>query len=125
MSKILVIDDDVVRETIGLILQDSGYLVVSAEDGHRGLNAFRSEKPDLVITDMIMPGGDATATIREIFAQEPAIKIIVMSGGGRIANTDLLKTAQQIGVREIIHKPFDPDNLLGCVSRCLGPLRES
>jgi DNA-binding NtrC family response regulator len=69
---------------------------------------------------MIMPGRDGTDTIRKIFAEEPTTKIIAMSGGGRIANTDLLKNAQQIGVCEIVHKPFDPDNLLGCVSRCLG-----
>ncbi|HEV2550814.1 MAG TPA: response regulator [Stellaceae bacterium] len=52
MTKILVIDDDViVRETIIQILEDHGYTVVSAEDGERGLAAFRTERPDLVITD--------------------------------------------------------------------------
>ena len=56
MTKILVIDDDViVRETIIQILEDRGYQVISAEDGKRGIASFRSEKPDLVITDIIMP----------------------------------------------------------------------
>jgi len=56
MAKILVIDDDViVRETIVQILEDGGHQVVSAEDGKRGMAAFRSERPDLIITDIIMP----------------------------------------------------------------------
>src|SRR5260370_18802829 len=56
MTKILVIDDDViVRETLIQILEDHGYQVVSAEDGKRGVASFHTQKPDLVITDLIMP----------------------------------------------------------------------
>jgi CheY-like chemotaxis protein len=67
MTKILVIDDDViVRETIIQILEDGGYTVVSAEDGERGLAAFRTEGPDLVITDIIMPEKEGIQTITQI-----------------------------------------------------------
>ena len=67
MTKILVIDDDViVRETIIQILEDRGFQVVSAEDGRRGLAAFRSERPDLVITDIIMPEKEGIQTLTEI-----------------------------------------------------------
>jgi CheY-like chemotaxis protein len=66
MTKILVIDDDViVRKTITRLLEDGGYggyKVLSAEDGLRGMAMFRSECPDLVITDIIMPEQEGIQT---------------------------------------------------------------
>ncbi len=121
MQKILVIDDDaVVRETIIQILEDYGYEVVSAEDGSRGVKLFRSERPDLVITDIIMPEKEGIQTIMEIRAECPTAKIIAVSGGGRIGNTDFLKIAQKLGATDIIAKPFDPDEFLSRISQCLG-----
>jgi DNA-binding NtrC family response regulator len=120
MTKILVIDDDViVRETIVQILEDGGYQVLSAEDGKRGMAAFRSERPDLVITDIIMPEQEGIQTITEIRAVKPDAKIIAISGGGRIGNTDFLKIARHLGAFDAIAKPFDPDDLLTRVGRCL------
>jgi CheY-like chemotaxis protein len=121
MAKILVIDDDVVvRETLMLILEDKGYEVVSAEDGERGLSVFRSEAPDLVITDIIMPEKEGIQTIREIRALRPLAKIVAISGGGRIGNTDFLRIAQQLGAVDVISKPFDPDEFVERIDRCLG-----
>ena len=120
MTKILVIDDDViVRETIIQILEDRGYLVVSAADGQRGVTSFRSEKPDLVITDIIMPEKEGIQTITEIRRERPDAKVIAISGGGRIGNTDFLKIARHLGAFDAIAKPFDPDDLLTRVGRCL------
>jgi DNA-binding NtrC family response regulator len=120
MAKILVIDDDViVRETIIQILEDRGYQVVSAEDGKHGVASFRSEKPDLVITDIIMPEKEGIQTITEIRREKPDAKVIAISGGGRIGNTDFLKIAQKLGASEVIAKPFDPDDFLNRVGRCL------
>jgi DNA-binding NtrC family response regulator len=120
MTKILVIDDDViVRETIVQILEDGGYQVLSAEDGKRGMVAFRSERPDLVITDIIMPEQEGIQTITEIRGVKPDAKIIAISGGGRIGNTDFLKIARHLGAFDAIAKPFDPDDLLSRVGRCL------
>jgi DNA-binding NtrC family response regulator len=120
MAKILVIDDDViVRETIVQILEDGGHQVVSAEDGKRGMAAFRSEHPDLIITDIIMPEQEGIQTITEIRGVQPNAKIIAISGGGRIGNTDFLKIARHLGAFDAIAKPFDPDDLLSRVGRCL------
>jgi DNA-binding response OmpR family regulator len=120
MQKILVIDDDsLVRDTLLRILERKGYQVLVAPDGARGLHMFRSEQPDLVITDIIMPDKEGLQTIREIRGECPNAKIIAISGGARIGNMDFLQMARKLGASEIIPKPFDPTELLNVVSRCL------
>jgi CheY-like chemotaxis protein len=118
--KILVIDDNVVvRNTIVQILESEGYEVIGAEDGRRGLHAFRTEHPDLVVTDIIMPEKEGIETIRDIRAESPNAKIIAISGGGRMGNTDFLKIARQLGASEAVAKPLDPDHFLDIVKNCL------
>jgi CheY-like chemotaxis protein len=120
MEKILVIDDDVlVRDTIVRILERRGYQVLVAGDGALGVRIFRSEQPDLVITDIIMPEKEGLETIREIRGQCPHAKIIAISGGARIGNMDFLDITGKLGASEIISKPFDPSDLIALVSRCL------
>lgn len=120
MKKILVIDDNaVVRNTITRILQTAGYEVVIANDGLRGVEAFRKEQPDLVISDVIMPEQEGIATIRQILGEKPGTKIIAISGGGRIGNTDFLQIARKMGAVDTIPKPFDPEELLTRITNCL------
>jgi two-component system, chemotaxis family, chemotaxis protein CheY len=121
MAKILVIDDDtIVRNTIVQLLEeDDSYRVLSAEDGVRGMALFRSEQPDLVITDIIMPEQEGIQTITEMRKARPDAKIIAISGGGRIGNTDFLKIAQVLGAMAVIPKPFDLDELMMTVRDCL------
>ena len=116
MQKILVIDDNVVvRNTIVQLLEGEGYQVVSAEDGRRGLSVFRAERPDLVITDIIMPEKEGIETIRDIREVSPNAKIIAISGGGRIGNTDFLRIARQLGASDVIAKPLDPDHFISII----------
>jgi DNA-binding NtrC family response regulator len=121
MTKILVIDDDtIVRNTIVQLLEeDDSYKVFSAEDGVRGMALFRSEQPDLVITDIIMPEQEGILTITEMLKAKPDTKIIAISGGGRIGNVDFLKIAQALGAMAVIGKPFDLDEFMMIVRDCL------
>ena len=85
MQRILVIDDDpLVRRTMERLLQKSGYEVRLAVDGIEGLRAFRTQRPDLVITDIIMPQKEGLDTIRLLRTWSPDVKIIAISGGSRI-----------------------------------------
>jgi CheY-like chemotaxis protein len=109
MHKILVIDDNVVvRNTIIQMLESEGYEVVSAEDGRRGLSVFRSEKPDLVITDIIMPEKEGIETIRDIRGEAPDTKIIAISGGGRMGNTDERRDRQAARPRSLHQRRSRP-----------------
>jgi CheY-like chemotaxis protein len=120
MKKILVIEDNpIVRNTVGRILEAGGYQVICANDGLQGVAAFRKEQPDLVVTDIIMPEQEGIETIRQILADRPQAKIIAISGGGRIGNTDFLQIARKVGATEVLPKPFDPDDLLQLVSNCI------
>jgi CheY-like chemotaxis protein len=120
MQKILVIEDNaIVRNTVSRILQSAGYEVVTANDGVQGFAAFRKEEPDLVISDIIMPEQEGIGTIRQILAEKPSAKIIAISGGGRIGNTDFLQIARKMGAVDALAKPFDPEDLLGRITSCL------
>ena len=120
MKKILVIEDNpIVRNTVMRILQSAGYTVVTANDGLQGFDMFRKEQPDLVISDIIMPQQEGIGTIRQILAERPGTKIIAISGGGRIGNTDFLQIARKMGAIDALQKPFDPDDLLGRISNYL------
>lgn len=120
MPKILVIDDDVlVRRTISRILEHGGYEVALAGDGAEGAAKFRSERPDLVITDIIMPEQEGIETIMQMLREDPHVRIVAVSGGGRLGSMDFLTVARKLGAKEILKKPFEPAELLGCVSRAL------
>jgi DNA-binding response OmpR family regulator len=119
--RILVIDDDDgVRETIRLALDEHVYEVITAENGERGLSAFRRTPPDLVITDIVMPAMEGLQTIRELRRQRPAMPIIAISAGGRGERHDFLEIARRLGAWEILVKPFDPDELVARIESCLG-----
>jgi DNA-binding response OmpR family regulator len=119
--RILVIDDDPgVRSTLAAMLEERGYHVSLAENGERGLAAFRRERPDLVITDIVMPVKEGLETIRELRSEQPEVPIIAISAGARMGRHDFLDIARQLGVWDVAAKPFDPDDFIARVERCLG-----
>jgi DNA-binding response OmpR family regulator len=120
MPKILVIDDDaMIRNTIARILRAQSFDVLLAEDGVKGLASFRHEKPDLVLTDILMPDKEGIETISEIKREAAHAKIIAMSGGGRVGNADFLTMARKLGASDVISKPFVPQDLVDLIKHCL------
>ena len=116
--KILVIDDDhLVRYTLSKILSSNGHQVTTASDGQRAMTVLRDELPDVVVTDIIMPEQEGIETIVKIRHDHPEIKIIAISGGGRIRNVDFLEMARSLGADEVIQKPFEAEELLSRLAR--------
>ncbi len=111
--KVLIIDDDeLIRMTCCNILKKAGYDTLEAENGNLGVSLFKSERPDLTVTDMLMPDKEGLETISEIRAINPTAKIIAISGGGRTKNMSFLQLAKQIGADCVLKKPFKPSDLL-------------
>lgn len=118
--KILVIDDEpAIRYAVTRILESSGFEVTTATDGVHGMTQFRACRPDLVITDLIMPEQEGIQTIQQIRRAEPTVKILAISGGGRLVNVDFLQVARRLGADEVLAKPFDSKELLAIVRRLL------
>ena len=119
-QSILVIDDDEsIRVLLRTILEREGYRVVDAHEGHEGLKQFRENPTDLVITDLIMPGKEGIETIRELRQKFPGVKIIAVSGGGRIGPSSYLKMAKGVGALRTLSKPFDKTVLLEVVKEVI------
>ncbi len=112
MASIVIIDDDAAfRPMLAQMLGRLGHEVFAAENGHAGLKFVRARVPDLVITDMVMPEKEGVETIIELRRSYPALKIIAISGGGRINSADYLSLATKFGVAGTLAKPFGRDEL--------------
>jgi CheY-like chemotaxis protein len=122
MKRILFIDDnEPFRVSFARILERRGYTVVQAGDGLEGLRKFEEERPDLIICDLIMPEMEGMETIQELLRRKPDVRIIAISGGGRVNPLDYLKIAQMMGAVEQLAKPFSSDELISVVERLIGP----
>jgi DNA-binding response OmpR family regulator len=120
MATVLVIDDELfMLDFVRKILEAAQHKVLVAATADSGLEAYRMHKPDLVITDLIMPDKDGLETIQELRKENPATRIIAISGGGRSGYTNALEAAKAFGARETVRKPFSPNVLLAAVKRVL------
>jgi YesN/AraC family two-component response regulator len=117
MARILIIDDDPqILDILGQTLKREGHEVVKAPDGKEGLNLYRENPTDLVITDIIMPETEGIETIMELRRDFPDVKIIAISGGGHIQAEEYLYLAKSLGVQRTFAKPIERDDLLKAVS---------
>jgi len=110
---VLVIDDDPdIVESLAMMLEDHGFRVLTANDGVRGLEVFREQKPAAVLTDILMPEQDGIGAIVEMRRERPEIKIIAISGAGRMGRTDPLAMARKLGADATFEKGRSANELL-------------
>ena len=101
MAHILIIDDEPqIRMMLKMMLESEGYTVAEACDGNEGIQRHKETPADLIITDIIMPGKEGIETIIALRKNDPSIKIIAMSGGGRNNPEGYLKSAKLLGAEE-------------------------
>lgn len=116
MANILIIDDEhTIRNIVKRILQHEGHRLMEAENGRDGLKCIDREPVDLVITDLIMPEQEGLETIRILKKEHPEIRIIAISGGGRIEPGRYLNMAAKLGAGDTLKKPFSRTELLSAV----------
>jgi DNA-binding response OmpR family regulator len=105
--RVLVIDDDAqMRVLLRQVFEWSGYTVLEAENGRKGMEAQRENQVELVVTDLIMPEQEGFETISLMRKEFPKTKIVAISGGGRIEPDAYLPSALELGADLVFSKPF-------------------
>ena len=120
MANILAVDDSSsMRQMVSFTLKGAGHQVVEAADGQDALNKAKSQKFDLVITDVNMPVMDGITFIRNLrmdanYKFTPMLMLTTESG------TDKKAEGKAAGATGWIVKPFNPDQLINTVNKVLG-----
>jgi CheY-like chemotaxis protein len=120
MPRILIIDDDdIIKRMLRRMLTRAGYDVLDAADGKEGIERFRENDVDLVITDLIMPEKEGLEMIMELKTDFPDIKIIAMSGGAQMGPEGYLQLADALGAQRTLKKPIAREDLLAAIEEIL------
>ena len=103
-TTVLVVEDEpYVRESLTAYLDDLGYRVLTAENGRCGLELFRSQRPDIVMTDLRMPVMDGFALVEALSAESEWTPVVVVSGVGAV---DEAVRAMRLGAWDYVSKPI-------------------
>ena len=120
MEKILIIDDEApIRKMLRKLLERNNYYVWEADNGKRGIESYKKNNPDLIITDLIMPEKEGLESIRELKKLNPDVKIIAISGGGITDPKMYLDLAVKFGAVRSFGKPVDNEILLSTIKEIL------
>lgn len=114
---LIIDDDDLVRESIQLMLRDTNSKIDLAQDGLEGVKLFKKNNYDIVITDIIMPEKEGFETITDLKKLDDKIKIIAISGGSRNGIGAYLPIAEDLGAKAILYKPFNQEELLHTIDK--------
>ncbi|MCW2501327.1 MAG: two component transcriptional regulator, winged helix family [Frankiales bacterium] len=111
-ARVLVVDDDpALAEMLGIVLRGEGLEPAFVADGDAALGAFRREKPDVVLLDLMLPGTDGVEVCRQIRA-ESGVPIIMLTAKGD--TTDIV-LGLECGADDYVVKPFKPKELVARV----------
>lgn len=120
MTKIIIIDDDaLIRRVVGRVLTGAGYQVLEATNGRDGMAVIHEQKPDLIITDLMMPEKEGLETVRELQTDSCKAPILVISGSDLDNRAMYLDMAKRFGADATLKKPFRPSELLEAVAHLL------
>lgn len=116
-QKVLVVDDErSVRESLAMILEDDGYVVVSAKDGEEALQKIKELNIDLVILDVLMPKMKGTEVLKEILEIKENLPVIMISGH---ADIETSVASLKNGAIDFIEKPLIKGKILVTVKNAL------
>ncbi len=121
MKTVLVVDDDSqIRKLLRRTLENRGYQVSEAANGLEAERMYKSNRPDLMITDIVMPEKEGIETILDLIRYDPTATVIAISGGGRIPSDKYLKLAKQLGAARVFEKPLNLAELVDGVDALIG-----
>lgn len=120
MAKILFIEDEAsLQKTVGEILEQEGFEVLSALDGEMGVNLAKSEKPDLILLDLILPKKDGFQVIKELRADQATanLKIIVLTNLG--SSADVERAIELGATTYLVKADYELEEVLGKIKEFL------
>ena len=110
VCKILIVDDEVdLAQALAALLGNAGYACAVCTDGARAYDAFLAECPDLVLTDLRMPGSSGMDLLKKVRHHSPTLPVILLTA---FATVDLAVEAMREGAADFLAKPFLPEELL-------------
>ena len=109
---LLVEDDEAVRDMLTQLLTRSKHTVECAVDGEDAIEVLKGFKPDMMVTDIIMPKKSGTELIEEVKGNLPDLAVIAISGGGRSDPIGYLDLSEELGAAVSFAKPVDNEALL-------------
>lgn len=116
-TNILVVDDlRSIRLTLGGILEDKGYNVVTAENGYQAIEEVRKTHFDIIFMDIKMPGINGVQTFREVKKIDSKAVVIMMTA---YSVEELVKEALEEGAYAVVYKPFDIDRIIAIIEEVL------
>lgn len=120
MAKIMTVDDSAsMRQMVSFTLKGAGHDVVEAADGVEALQALKTQKVSLVITDVNMPRMDGITLVKEIRSL-PAYKFTPILLLTTESTSDKKQEGKAAGATGWIVKPFNPDQLLATIKKVMG-----
>ena len=119
MAKILVVDDAVfMRAKASRLLTQEGFQVIEASDGAQAVEAYSSQKPDVVLMDITMPVLDGISALRAIRAIDATAKVIMVTALGQ---RSMVLESIRAGARDFVIKPFQAEKLVEAVRKQCQP----
>ena len=117
MHSVLLVDDEpAITGNLAPFLQRAGFDVTVAADGDAALARIQAREPDLVVLDVLMPGTDGRAVLREVRRQGRAVPIILLTQVGESGERAM---ALEEGADDYLNKPFDPHELVARIRAVL------
>ena len=117
IARLLVVDDETnARSALAELLRDEGYSVETAADGFKALGKIKTFIPDILVTDLKMPGLDGLELMEKVTQTKPETPVIVMTAFGAV---DTAVSAIRLGAVDYLTKPFKFEDLLKVIRRAL------
>jgi phosphoribosyl 1,2-cyclic phosphodiesterase/ActR/RegA family two-component response regulator len=117
MNTVLIIDDDPeYRKFMGELLKQHGWQILEAGDGDAGIELAKLHRPDVVLSDLLMPGGNGFQVCRALRSNDDLRHTKIVVASGRQFEKDR-QAAFKAGADEYVTKPIDPDHLVLLLSR--------
>jgi len=121
--QVLIVDDEAnVRKVLGAMLEQAGYLSLRAASAEEALDLLRSQDPDLVLTDLRMPGMGGINLLDRVRREFPEIPVVLLTAHGTV---ETAVDAMKRGAHDFLTKPFEKSHVLQVVESALRQARES